>query len=107
MNLTITTNGELQWLGDLPKDIDLPLANVRRRRLSTIVPVKPIKRAMFRILRLIFGDRGRVADYSRSWSGPWRATILATGQTETFQHRAEAIGWELEMIQGDLPKFDL
>lgn len=102
MNITIDPTGEVSFIGALP--IDLPLTGIKRTRVSHIVPVNPIKRAMFRTLRLIFGERGRVADYTRSWTGAWRATIIATGQTYTAPSRADAIAWELGILNP--PLFD-
>lgn len=97
MNLVIKPNGDLQWIGELP--IDIPFKTIRRRRVSTIQPVNRLKRFAFLLARRCFGEQGRVAAFTRRWSGPWRCVILATGQTETFQHRADAIRWELETIK--------
>ena len=102
--VTLNTDGSVACIGETAASV-IPLANARRRRLSHIVPVNPIKRAAFRLLRFAFGDSGRVSGQTRTWAGPWRATIIATKQTATFNTRAEAIDWELETLCG--PKFDL
>lgn len=64
----------MQWLED--PALALPVTGQSRRRFSEIVPVNPFKRAWFRVLRLCFGERGRVAEWTRTWRGPWRLTIL-------------------------------
>jgi hypothetical protein len=34
-------------------------------------------------------------------------TILSTGQSEVFDKRSDAVGWEIETINGHLPNIDL
>ena len=95
--ITILPSGEVQFLGECP--VDLPLMNAVRRRVSTICPVRVDKRLAFRALRTVFGDEGRVAAFTRKWKGTWRATILATGQTQTFNTRARAVAWEIGVLE--------
>jgi hypothetical protein len=97
MTITIKTDGSVEFLGELP--IDLPLANPIKRRVSIVQPTSFWRRKAFRLLRTVFGESGRVASFTRTWSGPWTATILATGQTATFNTRAEAIAWEIGELQ--------
>jgi hypothetical protein len=85
--------------------LDLPLGNGKRIRLSHIRPDKFWKKAAFIILRKMFGDTGNIAFWTRKWRGPWRATIISTGQTAVFETREEAIQFELEILNGAL--FDL
>jgi hypothetical protein len=94
--ITILPSGEVEFLGECP--VDLPLSNPVRRRVSTIEPKTFWKKKAFQVLRLVAGDTGRVAAFTRTWSGKWTARILATGQTQTFNTRAEAIAWEIETI---------
>ena len=96
--ITINADGSVEFVGDTCP-LDLPLANPVRRRVSNILPINYWKRMAFLLLRTVFGEQGRVAAYTRRWSGPWRVTMLATGQTEVFQHRAEAISWELQILE--------
>lgn len=103
-SITLLPDGTVEFLGDDP-GIDLPLANAVRRRVSTIRPVRFLKGLAFRILRTVFGDTGRAAAFTRKWKGPWRATILATGQSAVFLDRQAAIDWEYEVLTG--PKFEL
>lgn len=95
--ITILTDGRVEFLGDTCP-LDLPLVNPIRQRVSTIQPHNVWKRIAFLIVRRCFGERGRVADWTRRWAGPWRVTILATGQSAVFEKRAEAIAWELTTL---------
>jgi len=97
----IEPDGSVSFLGDVCP-LDLPLANPIRRRASNIRPVRFWKRMAFVLCRLVAGERGRAADWTRTWSGPWRATILATGQGAVFERRSEAVAWEIGVIEGTL-----
>ncbi len=97
--ITILPNGDVQFIeGQLP--FDLPLGKIRRRRVSVIEPNTFWKKKAFRVLRLVAGDTGRAAAFSRTWRGPWRVRILATGETAVFESRADAITWEVETLSG-------
>ena len=102
--INVTKTGDVEWIGD-KCPLDLPLGKIRRRRVSTIRPVRFLKRMAFVILRTVFGETGRVAAFTRTWAGPWRCVILSTGQSAVFETRAEAIQWELEILRG--PRFEL
>jgi hypothetical protein len=97
-SITINPDGTVEFLGDTCP-VDLPLSNPIKRRVSTIQPLNAWKRRAFLFLRYVCSDRGRVAAYTRTWSGPWTAVILATGQTYTAQSRADCIAWEIEQLQ--------
>ena len=103
--IRIRADGQIEWLGDVCP-IDLPLdGKPTKRRVSTILPVNTVKRAFFRLIRQVAGDGGRLAAWTRTWAGPWRATILATGQNETFSDRQAAIDWEYSILNS--PNFEL
>ncbi len=97
-SITINPDGSVEFLGDTCP-VDLPLIHPMRRRVSRIEPQPFWRRVAFKSLRLVAGETGRVAAFIRTWSGPWTARILATGQTQTFNARAEAIAWEIEQLQ--------
>ena len=102
--ITILANGEVQFLGDDP-GIDLPLGKIRRLRVSTIQPLYLWKRLAFLTVRHVCGSYGRGAAFTRTWAGPWRCVILATGQSAVFEERQAALDWEHEVLTG--PKFEL
>ena len=97
MTLTIDPTGNASYLGEVAVDLS-ELGPVTRRRVSHILPVNPIKRGAFRALRLVFGERGRVAAWTRRWRGPWRAEIIATGQRRYHMSRRVLIAWEQAVL---------
>ena len=103
--ITISEDGKSVEFIEGQSSLNLPLGNGRRRRLSHIRPEKFWKKAAFILLRKAFGDTGNIAFWTRKWRGPWRATIISTGQTEVFPNRQSCIDWELEKLNGAL--FDI
>ena len=51
-----------------------PVREVRRG--GHVVPAGLLRRAAFRLLRRLFGNRGRAAVWTRTWSGPWLLKML-------------------------------
>lgn len=103
MTMILKPNGEVEWIEGEPF---IPVINVKRRRLSHVTPAfAPIRLPLFKLLRRVFGDRGRVAAWTRTWRGPWKVKIVATGEWSLFEKRSDAIAWEMEQVQG--AKFEL
>ena len=90
-------DGDLEFIGDDP--LGLPLENVRRVRLSHILPVDPVKRATFRLLRFLFGDEGRVANWTRTWHGPCTCAIVSGGPRFVGATRAICVEWERSVLE--------
>lgn len=76
---------------------------VTRTRASRIEPVQRVKLLCFRVLRKLGGDRGRIATWTRRWQGPWKATLLGTGETFIHHDRKECIRWEVAKLTKQLP----
>lgn len=74
----------------------IPHVVVSKRRISHILPVNPIKRVAFRMLRAFFSDSGKVASWTRRWSGPWEVVMIGSGQRFIHTSRAECVRWEIE-----------
>lgn len=94
----IKRDGTLEFLGAPPPGLVLPGA--RRTRFSEIIPVNPIKRAAFRILRWMFGEDGRVSGWTRRWRCRWEAVILigpARGRRCQCEHRDVLVFWEQQV----------
>lgn len=102
MNI-ILSNGTIKTIGRPP--FELPTTILSKRRVSTITPVFFPQKQAFRFLRWVFGEEGRVARFTRTWSGPWIVKILATGEWSVFFKRQAAIDWELEQLYGDIDKW--
>lgn len=92
----IPPGGEVISIGDMPLELE---GTARRQRASHILPVNRVKRAFFTALRTVFGERGRVAEWTRSWVGPWLGVILATGETYTHQSRRVVLDWEHKRLE--------
>jgi len=73
------------------------VAELKKTRVSRILPVHPVKRLFFRTLRLLANDNSRIASWTRSWKGPWRVQIDKRNYGP-FTHRHEAIVFEKEKI---------
>jgi len=93
--IRIRRDGFIECLGELP----FKTVNQTRRRFSEILPRNPVKRLAFRLLRKLFGETGRVSDYTRSWVCVWKAEILLgphKGETMESGLRCVLIDWEHE-----------
>ena len=95
--LYIDERGTIRALGN---PLDLPGAG-KPERYSEIVPVNRPLRIAFRVLRFVFGDKGRVSDFTRSWPCVWQATILHSGQSARCASRQQLIEWEHLMFGED------
>ena len=45
------------------------------RRGSHVEPVNVLLRGLFHLLRMALGDKGRMSDFTRSWSCLWRVNM--------------------------------
>ena len=82
---------------------DFPLEAVGvvdKRRASHVLPVQPIKRLAFIGLRLVFGERGRIAEWCRSWYGAWQVRFADNPHVVVFtaQSRRVCIQWEIKQL---------
>lgn len=93
--LLIKRDGTIQWLTPPPFTIPGPRF---KKRFSTITPVNPVLHFAFWILRLCFGEKGRVAAWTRRWRVLWRMKVLSTGYTELGRDRAALIEREHELF---------
>ncbi len=69
-------------------------------RQGRILPANPILRFVFNKLRKWFGDKGRVAEWTRHWRCWWDVHIIDGPVLGPFLHRHEAgaaeLGWILD-----------
>lgn len=82
--------------GDMPYD----LGRCERRRASHILPSHPLKRVAFRVLRAVFGERGRVSEWTRQWYGPWQLRMADKPGEVTFEamSRRVVLAYERELV---------
>lgn len=79
------------------------LGNVTKKRYSHIWPSNRVKRAAFRVLRSLFSERGRVAQWCRSWRCTWEVRLVGSENVVRYasQSRAACIEWESRNLNGD------
>lgn len=97
MNLYINGD-EIQAVGEMPVEIK-SIGTSRQTRMSNVLPVNRIKRAAFLLLRACFGERGRIAEWTRQWQGPWCSKIFTTGECFTHQSRRVVLAWEHQRLE--------
>jgi hypothetical protein len=70
------------------------------RRASHVMPVNPIKRILFRILRRSVRDTCPLAEWSRRWRGDWQVDLSPSGGPPLgpFASRRQAIDQEVEWL---------
>jgi hypothetical protein len=99
--LTIEDNGDLTFLDSSSADAFLDLGETTKRRASHILPVTFIYRQWFRILRTLFGEKGRVAEWTRRWNTAWIVDARPIGGPRFPQHfanRQDAIDFEVDFL---------
>ena len=69
-----------------------------QRRASNVLPHNPIKRIAFKALRLVFGNRGRVSDWTRTWTGENIVNIVGGPTLGPFGSRREALDYEVQYL---------
>lgn len=101
VTVTIDENGDLAFLSTDMSDVFLEMGKAVKRRASHVEPERLAKRIAFRVLRGVFGDHGRVAEWTRNWSGKWRVDTRPTAGVvlpQLFDSRDEAITAEIEFL---------
>ena len=71
------------------------------RRGSHVLPQRPFKRLAFRLLRRLFGESGRLADWTRTWKGPWQIDLSPVDGpcVSGYLHRSDAIAAEVRYLE--------
>jgi hypothetical protein len=93
--ILLRKDGTIAWLDEPP--FTLP-GRKFRKRFSEITPIRIDLFIAFRILRLLFGEQGKVAAWTRKWKCEWRMRIISSGYTETGWDRAKLIEREKEIF---------
>ena len=70
------------------------------KRASHVEPLKLWQAYAFRLLRKVFGDEGRVANWTRDWKCTWAVDMRPVGQGVffPFTSRAAAIEFEIQHL---------
>ena len=95
-HIKIDENGNITTFAEELREIDPSLyeeVKSTKRRVSHILPKNPLKRIFFKVLRKLFGEEGKVADWTRKWKGKW--IVIIDGEVKgEFESREEAIEFE-------------
>lgn len=99
--LHVQPDGTIKCLGgDDLKPLE-NLGSLSKERVSHILPVNKYKKFAFKTLRYVFGETGKISNYTRSWKGPWEVTIIHSGEKFTSQNRCDCIEWETKKLGGN------
>src|SRR5690349_24541289 len=97
-HIYIDSSGAIRSVGDVPHDLE-QIGTVVRKRASSIVPLNRWHRLWFLVLRSCFGERGIVAEWTRSWDCVWLCTIYETGQQCINPSRRAVLQWERAQLE--------
>jgi hypothetical protein len=100
VTLTVDSNGDIKFLVSPLSQGFLDSDSVVRRA-SHVEPRNIILRCVFHTLRL-FGDTGRIADWTRCWNIDWRVNLSPVNGPIlpiTFTNRQTAIDFEVNWLE--------
>src|SRR6266481_3239839 len=98
LTVTIDETGDLVYLKGDSADVLLELGEVVQRRASHVEPASRDQRVFFHLLRFFFGEKGRIADWTRNWGCLWRVnTSPVGGPILTWAHV-----WKMEPSYGSM-----
>lgn len=97
--INITPDGIVETIKSDELPID-SLGSGTMCRASHVLPCHPVKRAAFLALRALFGERGRVASWCRTWQGPWQVRWAFAPSQVVFVHQSRrvCIAWEIDRL---------
>ncbi|MBN2006455.1 MAG: hypothetical protein JXA21_24095 [Anaerolineae bacterium] len=101
----IKTDGTFAIVAHAPEDISVTPGDIAAHARGGHVWPRPFfKQMTFRVLRRLFGNRGWIAAWTRTWRGPWIVIRADNGQrlpgafaTHGDAVRAE-VTWLLEVL---------
>src|SRR5208337_3555461 len=100
LTVTIDEEGNLVYLKTSEHDIFAELGEVVTKRASHVEPVNIWLRVAFRFLR-VFGDKTRVAEWTRTWTCDWRVNTKPTAGyllPQSWRNRQDAIDAEIAFL---------
>jgi len=102
---TIREDGTLVVLDNEASHCFRDGASVRTQRASHVEPDNMVCRLVFHVLRLVFGDKGWMAKFTRYWPCLWRVNISPIGGdilAGRWRDRQAAIDAEVEWLNENL-----
>lgn len=101
VNVIIHDEGTLLTLDTEAAFCFRSLGKSTRHRATHVEPDSLLLRLAFHVLRLFFGDKGRMSEFTRHWSCLWRVNITPIGGpilAPRWKNRQEAIDAEVEWL---------
>lgn len=101
IELIINEDGTIQSIKNEGEDFDLFDAESEVNRASHVEPVNRTLRRAFHFLRKVFGENGRVGNWTRRWKCEWRIDMSPVGGMVFygFASRADAIAYEVMILK--------
>ena len=105
VSVVIRDDGDLVCLNNEAAACFTELGSVTTRRASHVEPEERPLRFLFHVLRYIFGDKGRMSEFTRHWPCTWRVNLTPVGgpvMSHRWQLRQDAIDAEVEWLNDHL-----
>ena len=74
------------------------LGVVVKERASYIYPLDMGRRWLFHFFRLLFGDSGKVADWTRRWKCVWICELADGSDWKVSDSREDLVDWEHKQL---------
>lgn len=103
VTIRIKPDGTIRYLLTEGADVFLTEKTIVRRA-SHVEPVNPLLRVAFYGLRSIFGDKGRMTAFTRTWGCKWRVNLAPIGGPVLFGFwldRQDAIQAEINYLNAN------
>ncbi len=96
----IAPDGRMQYVDNADMVALATEGTVSKKRASHVEPDRWIKRQLFHLARQLFGEYGRVGNWTRRWKCWWRVNLTPSGGPirRRFDDRADAIHWEIQWL---------
>ncbi len=100
MLMSFEIDGTVHCVADPTIDLE-ELGEVTLRRASHVLPLSPPLQFVFKGLRALFGEKGRVANWTRSWKCHWVVDLSPSGgpYLGPFTDRSKAIADEVMWLE--------
>lgn len=105
VSVVIRDDGTVVCLDHTETSCFRSLGQVKTRRASHVEPDNSLLRPAFHMLRLVFGDKGWMAEFTRLWPCQWRVNLSPIGGpilTQVYTDRLEAIDSEVAWLNEHL-----
>lgn len=103
--IAVDDNGSLSYIQDSEISFLKDLGKASVRRASHVEPDSFLLRTLFHQMRKVFGETGRVAEWTRSWKCLWRVNMKPSKGPilpERWVNRKDALNSEVAWLSENL-----